>query len=219
MSLKKTLLVTCLLAVSGSAMAATTADLLVTGKIVPAGCDVTIGNGAPLDLGDINVADLNPDHDQPTPLSNRAVAYNVTCTGPVALSTSWVDNKEGDGTYPAPGHPNYFSLGKDAADAPIGHLWFQHGGGASVAVTGNGAETHANVITSTNGVDWFDATYGQASKTQVNSFAPVGETTPAAYTTYSGRFTLKPQIAPVNTLDLSTALTIEANATMELTYL
>ncbi len=77
-------------------------------------------------------------------------------------------------------------------DAPIGHLWFQHGGGASVAVTGNGAETHANVIMSLNGVDWIDAVYGQASKTWVNSFAPVGETTPAAYTTYSGNFVLNP---------------------------
>ena len=219
MSLKKTLLVTCLLAVSGSAMAATTADLMVTGKIVPAGCDVTIGNGAPLDLGDINVADLNQDHDKPTTLANRGIGYSITCTGPVVLSTSWVDNKEADGIYPINGNHNLFSLGKDTADAPIGHLWFQHGGGASVAVTGNGAETHANVIMSLNGVDWTDAAYGQASKTWVNSFAPVGETTPAAYTTYSGNFVLKPQIAPVNTLDLNTALTIDANATMELTYL
>jgi len=37
LSLKKTLLVTCLLAVSGSALAANKADLLVIGKIVPAG--------------------------------------------------------------------------------------------------------------------------------------------------------------------------------------
>ena len=218
MSLKKTLLVTCLLAVSGSALAATKADLLVTGKIVPAGCDVTIGNGAPLDLGDINVADLNPEHDKVTALPNRQVAYNVTCTGPVALSTSWVDNKDGDGTHPGPNN-NYFSMGKDAAGSPIGSLWIQHGGGASVVVTGNGAETHANVIASDNGIDWRDNVYGAASKTQVNSFAPLGETTPAAYTTYSGRFVLKPAIAPVNTLDLSTALTIDANATMELTYL
>lgn len=217
LSLKKTLLVTCLLAVSGSALAANKADLLVIGKIVPAGCDVTIGTGAPLDLGDIHVADLNPDPDKPTPLANRSVPYSLTCTGPVAISTRWLDNNEAHGTHPV--SHNFFSLGKDASDAPIGHLWIQHGGGASVAVTGNGAETHANVITSVDGIVWTDATYGQASKRQVNSFAPAGEMTPAAYTTYSGRFVLKPQIAPTSTLDLNNALTIDASATMEVTYL
>ncbi len=218
MNIKKTLLATCLLAASANALAATTADLKVTGKVVPASCDVTIGTGAPVDLGDIQVSALNTDPDKPTALTVPAVPYNITCTGPVAISTSWVDNQEADGTYPATG-VNLFSLGKDAADAPIGHLWIQHGGGASVAVTGNGAETHANVITSVDGIVWTDASYGQASKRQVNSFAPAGEMTPAAYTTYSGRFTLKPQIAPTSTLDLNNALTIDASATMEVTYL
>jgi len=218
MNIKKTLLATCLLAASANALAATTADLKVTGKVVPASCDVTIGTGAPVDLGDIQVSALNTDPDKPTALTVPAVPYNITCTGPVAISTSWVDNQEADGTYPATG-VNLFSLGKDAADAPIGHLWIQHGGGASVAVTGNGAETHANVITSADGITWVDSSYGQASKTQINSFAPAGASTPAAYTTYSGRFTLKPSIAPVNELDLSTSLNINANATMELSYL
>ncbi|AMB79683.1 DUF1120 domain-containing protein [Pseudomonas paraversuta] len=218
MNIKKTLLATCLLAASANALAATTADLKVTGKVVPASCDVTIGTGAPVDLGDIQVSALNTDPDKPTALTVPAVPYNITCTGPVAISTSWVDNQEADGTYPATG-VNLFSLGKDAADAPIGHLWIQHGGGASVAVTGNGAETHANVITSADGITWVDSSYGQASKTLINSFAPAGASTPAAYTTYSGRFTLKPSIAPVNELDLSTSLNINANATMELSYL
>ena len=217
LSLKKTLLVTCLLAVSGSALAANKADLLVIGKIVPAGCNVTIGTGAPLDLGDIQVSALNPDPDKPTSLTVPSVPYNITCTAPIAISTSWVDNQEADGTFlPS---PNHFSLGKDASDAPIGYLWIQHGSGASVAVTGNGAETHANVITSANGITWTNSPYGQASKTHRNSFAPVGASTPEAYTTYSGRFVIKPSIAPVNDLDLSTSLNINANATMELSYL
>ena len=78
---------------------------------------------------------------------------------------------------------------------------------------------HANVITSVDGIVWVDAGYGQASKRLVNSFAPVGEMTPTAYSTYSGRFTLKSQIAPTSTLDLNNALTIDASATMEVTYL
>ena len=218
MNIKQTLLATCLLAASANALAATTADLKVTGKVVPASCDVTIGTGAPLNLGDIQVSALESDPAKPTPMPNATLPYNITCTGPVAISTSWVDNQEADGTYPAAGN-NLFRLGKDAADAPIGSLWIQHGGGAIVAVTGNGTETHANVITSADGITWVDSSYGQASKTQMNSFAPAGATTPAAYTTYSGNFTLKPQIAPVDTLDLSTSLNINANATMELNYL
>ena len=217
MNIKKTLLATCLLAASANALAATTAELKVTGKVVPASCDVTIGTGAPIDLGDILISALNPDPDKPTALTVPTVPYNITCTGPVAISTSWVDNQEADGTS-APS-PNYFSLGKDASDTPIGHLWIQHGAGGSVAVTGNGTETHANVITSANGITWANSSYGQASKTHINSFAPVGASTPEAYTTYSGRFTLKPSIAPVNDLDLSTSLNINANATMELSYL
>ena len=218
MNIKQTLLATCLLAASANALAATTADLKITGKVVPASCDVTIGTGAPLDLGDIQVSALESDPTKPTPMPNATLPYNITCTGPVAISTSWVDNQAADGTYPS-SNPNYFSLGKDAADAPIGHLWIQHGGGASVAVTGNGTETHANVLASADGITWVNSQYGQASKTQMNSFAPAGATTPAAYTTYSGNFTLKPTIAPVNDLDLSTSLNINANATMELSYL
>ena len=217
MNIKQTLLATCLLAASANALAATTADLKVTGKVVPASCDVTIGTGAPLNLGDIQVSALNPDPDKPTALPQPSVPYNITCTGPVAISTSWVDNQEADGTYLT--SQNFFSLGKDASDTPIGHLWIQHGAGGSVAVTGNGTETHANVITSANGITWANSSYGQASKTHINSFAPVGASTPEAYTTYSGRFTLKPTIAPVNDLDLSTSLNINANATMELSYL
>ena len=217
MNIKKTLLATCLLAASANALAATTADLKVTGKVVPASCDVTIGTGAPLDLGDILISALNPDPDKPTALNVPAVPYNITCTGPVAISTSWVDNQEADGT--ALPSPNHFSMGKDASDAPIGYLWIQHGAGGSVAVTGNGTETHANVLASADGITWVDSQYGQVSKTHMNSFAPTGVSTPAAYTTYSGTFTLKPQIAPVDTLDLSTSLNINANATMELNYL
>ena len=217
MNIKQTLLATCLLAASANALAATTADLKITGKVVPASCDVTIGTGAPLDLGDIQVSALNPDPDKPTALTVPAVPYNITCTAPIAISTSWVDNQEADGTFlPS---PNHFSLGKDASDAPIGYLWIQHGAGASVAVTGNGTETHANVLASADGITWVDSQYGQVSKTHMNSFAPTGVSTPAAYTTYSGTFTLKPQIAPVDTLDLSTSLNINANATMELNYL
>ena len=218
MNIKQTLLATCLLAASANALAATTADLKITGKVVPASCDVTIGTGAPLDLGDIQVSALESDPTKPTPMPNATLPYNITCTGPVAISTSWVDNQAADGTYPGAGN-NLFSLGKDAADAPIGHLWIQHGGGASVAVTGNGTETRANVLASADGITWVDSQYGQASKIHMNSFAPAGATTPAAYTTYSGNFTLKPQIAPVDTLDLSTSLNINANATMELNYL
>ena len=217
MNIKQTLLATCLLAASANALAATTADLKVTGKVVPASCDVTIGTGAPLNLGDIQVSALESDPAKPTPMPNATLPYNITCTGPVAISTSWVDNQEADGT--ALPSPNHFSMGKDASDAPIGYLWIQHGAGGSVAVTGNGAETHANVITSANGITWANSSYGQASKTHINSFAPVGASTPEAYTTYSGRFTLKPTIAPVNDLDLSTSLNINANATMELSYL
>ena len=217
MNIKQTLLATCLLAASANALAATTADLKITGKVVPASCDVTIGTGAPLDLGDIQVSALESDPTKPTPMPNATLPYNITCTGPVAISTSWVDNQEADGT--ALPSPNHFSMGKDASDAPIGYLWIQHGSGASVAVTGNGAETHANVITSAGGITWTNSSYGQASKTHINSFAPVGASTPEAYTTYSGRFILKPSIAPVNNLDLSTSLNINANATMELSYL
>ena len=217
MNIKQTLLATCLLAASANALAATTADLKVTGKVVPASCDVTIGTGAPLNLGDIQVSALESDPAKPTPMPNATLPYNITCTGPVAISTSWVDNQEADGT--ALPSPNHFSMGKDASDAPIGYLWIQHGAGGSVAVTGNGAETHANVITSANGITWTNSPYGQASKTHRNSFAPVGASTPEAYTTYSGRFVIKPSIAPVNDLDLSTSLNINANATMELSYL
>lgn len=219
MNIQKTLLLTGLLVVSGGAFAAKTAELSVSGTIKPGSCDVIINGGAAVALGDIPVSQLNSDPAQPTVLPTVTAAFTINCTGPMVVGTSWVDNKLADGvSAPGDGH---FSLGKDSANAPIGHLSIQHGAGNSVAVTGGvgGAANTRVMSTSDSGTTWIDTTAGGASKTLTNGYVLATDAAPIAHETYSGSFNLLPVIAPKNSLSLSSDLDISASATVQVKYL
>ncbi|WP_133624859.1 DUF1120 domain-containing protein [Erwinia sp. LJJL01] len=71
---------------SGQAMASSSANLQVTGKLVPSACDVTVGGGGQgIVFGDIDVAKLNKD--KPTELKDIAKKIAITVTCPEAAFT------------------------------------------------------------------------------------------------------------------------------------
>lgn len=215
MHLKKTLIFASLLAVSFSAVAATTADLRATGRILPGGCEVTLNGGAAVNLRTISAADLNPDPDAATRLAAVRVPFNITCLRPAIIATSWTDNHEAEGAYQPSAAT--FSLGQDAAGTPIGNLRITHG--PAIPVTG-GVSSTAKSLTSTNGIAWDFSITGQIVKTGMIGYGVVGgPNIPAAFQTYGGELVLTPTIAPVNTLDMSSTLNIEASQTIELRYL
>ncbi|OKA19438.1 hypothetical protein BOH74_17620 [Pseudomonas versuta] len=91
--------------------------------------------------------------------------------------------------------------------------------GPTIPVTG-GISSIAKSLTSTDGIGWDFSIVGQIVKTGMIGYGVVGgPNTPAAFQTYGGELVLTPTIAPVNTLDMSSTLNIEASQTIELRYL
>lgn len=85
---KITVLVASILGViaSGQAMASSTANLQVTGKLVPSACDIAVGDGGQsIAFGDIDVGKLNKD--KPTELKDIAKKIAITVSCPEAAFT------------------------------------------------------------------------------------------------------------------------------------
>ncbi|WP_187498911.1 DUF1120 domain-containing protein [Erwinia aphidicola] len=71
---------------SGQAMASSTANLEVTGKLTPSACDITVGSGGEgIAFGDIDIGKLNKD--KPTELKDIAQKIAITVTCPEAART------------------------------------------------------------------------------------------------------------------------------------
>jgi len=208
----KTLIAVALLAASASAMAANTAELTVTGKVLPTACTPEFANKGVVDYGDMFHGDLNADPTQSTTIASKNLAFTINCTSATPIATTWVDNKPEHNDNAA--HNNYFGFGKDASDQPIGRLWVQIPGSKA---QGDGEEV--DVIHSLDKTTWDKNAYGQVSKVHFTSFAAVGETTPKAFKTYSGNLQLKPTVRPTETMDMSGALEIDSSLTMEVIYL
>ena len=91
--------------------------------------------------------------------------------------------------------------------------------GPTIPVSG-GVSSSAKSLTSTDGIGWDFSITGQILKTGMIGYGVVGgPNIPAAFQTYGGELVLTPTIAPVNTLDMSSTLNIEASQTIELRYL
>ncbi|WP_277962013.1 DUF1120 domain-containing protein [Pseudomonas sp. RIT-To-2] len=207
----KSLIAVCLLAASSAAMAATTAELTVKGQVVPTACEPSFANAGVVQY-QLSHGDLNPDATLPTSLQTKSLGFTIQCTSATPVATTWVDNKPEHNDNPA--HANYFGFGKDANGDPIGRLWVQHPGSKAF-----GDNQPVDVIHSTDKTTWSKNNYGQVSKQHFTSFAAEGETTPGAYSVYSGDIQLKPTIRATEQMDMSGALEIDSSLTMEVVYL
>ncbi|WAH60140.1 DUF1120 domain-containing protein [Pseudomonas silvicola] len=207
----KSLIAICLLAASSAAMAGTTAELTVTGSVVPTACEPSFQNAGKVEY-QLSHADLNADPTASTTVASKNLNFSINCTSATPVATRWVDNKPEHNDNAA--HINYFGFGKDVNGEAIGRLWVQH---PQSKALGDGQPV--DVIHSTDKTNWAKNGYGQISKQHFTSFAAEGETTPKAFTTYTGTLQLKPTIRPSEQLDMSGALEIDSSLTMEVVYL
>lgn len=123
MTVMKTLLTTAVVfAIAPSAMAASSTDLTVTGKIVPASCGLSLSSPE-LNYGKISASDLDPD--KATKLAKKAYTLDVTCNGDTQFALQPVDNRinsvvpVGESSVGLPPRP-HFGLGFTPANEPIG---------------------------------------------------------------------------------------------------
>ena len=116
---------------------ANSADLLITGKLVPPSCTPTLSGGAVIDYGDIQVSELGTN--AATTLEDRKVSLTVTCLEETALGIRITDARSESKplliteipmpTNPAGSHAVAFSnnqtmgLGNDVAMGKLGVWW------------------------------------------------------------------------------------------------
>ncbi|MDR6165560.1 DUF1120 domain-containing protein [Pseudomonas fluorescens] len=204
----KALLAALTLASASSAFAAATADLRITGTITPAACTPVFAKGGVVDYGNIAAETLSST--SITKLSKEYLTYTITCDAPVAIGTSWVDNRADAGGNGS----DSFGLGKQGSK-DIGFYQIRHVIGIANA---DGAD--ADNVYSEAGSAWkrYNNEWVRSDNGQIVSFAPTGTLTPFAYTTYSGVLEIQASIFEANSLDMTSAIDFDGLATMEVVY-
>jgi hypothetical protein len=204
-----------------SAAHAQSADLLVTGSIVPAAaCNVSLGGG-PLDLGTITREMLNPDPSRPTSLEERTLKTLVDCASPARFAFVIREARGGD-----PAMPEVFKMyGQDGVSNPA-RLFLLFDAQSTMIDGVQGYATGSNQGTT----DLANATWGPATPFEENlpitngryavGFVRNAGSTDAPGTIRNLRVDLlvRPEINPVNELDLSGEIAFGSDIGMEISY-
>lgn len=198
-------------------VAASNVDLRVVGSILPdAACAMTIGSGA-VNLGRINLSDLNADPTKPTHLGERAVKMEIHCASKTryALLLSSTSQAGGEG----------FDLGLvSAADqSKVGSLNVLFDGGAALVEGARGYYTAAEAGDLAH-TSWGPSTNStvllQTGRLAMGFVTTHGSTeAPPPIKDASTRLLVRPWIKPSNELDLSNEITFSGDMTFELRYL
>ncbi|WP_073524211.1 DUF1120 domain-containing protein [Pseudomonas fluorescens] len=197
-----------LLAMSTSALAASSVDLTVKGLITPSACAPGLSSGGLVDHGKVAAKDLKPDHW--TLLGNHTLQLSITCDAPTLLALKGTDNK-GDAADPM----NTYGLGL-VSGKKLGGYTLSLGNpvadGATIAV----------IESSDNGLTWRETVPGDAWPiTYHASFGDrsSGSWAPSPVQQVTADLLVQTLIAPTAGMDLSAEVPINGSATLEVKYL
>ncbi|KVM82010.1 hypothetical protein WJ60_24885 [Burkholderia ubonensis] len=210
-----------LLAVASStafAAAAPTAELKVTGQIVPAACTIKLDGSA--DYGNQIAAHLASD--KTTPLDEKDVSLAINCDADAKLALSVVDNRAdtapaGLGTgntvlgVSAPPDANFFGLNTSGGKKV---------GGYAVqlkSVTVDSATT--DVLASSDQKTWSKSANALLDPAKTVSWAASGKTDPLAGKTVAGTLAVQAVIDKGSNLDLKNPIKLDGSATLTVDYL
>jgi type 1 fimbria pilin len=198
------------------AMAADTADLQVTGSIIPSACTPTLSKDA-LDLGNIKYQDLSPT--VATSLPEVQATLRVQCDGPQVTAVKMTDNRKGSA---------YVWLSSDP-DADNGLGFASDGttklGGYEVQARGSNATRDgapATLLEGTDDAEWVAIDEGgnvylePAASITVSGPTPA---TPAAATEWTVDLGVIAHIAPRVDLSLTEDASLDGSVTFSLVYL
>ncbi|MCA8355075.1 DUF1120 domain-containing protein [Burkholderia cepacia] len=195
------------LVVAGYAQAQT-AEIKVTGKIIPDACQLAIGNGGVYDFG--NIASDKLSQDATTTLDAKTQSVAISCNAAAKVALNVRDNRSGTAAG-GKGDDYEFGLGKEKA------------GYYTLALNKAVGDSNAlDVLAAPAGSDaWaLDSTGSMTSGAARKSFSESGSTAPGAYKTISADLTVTPTINKLSELDLSNGgVALDGSATLELTYL
>lgn len=149
--MKQFLMVSALaLAAMGPAMAASSVDVNVKGRITPAACTPALSNAGVVDHGKISRKDLDP-HNKPTALPVATLQLRVDCSAPTLIAIKSHDNRAGSSGEESIGQSN-FGLGLVNGDTKVGWYLLKT---ANALADGVGRP----MIESNDGAAWSDATH------------------------------------------------------------
>ncbi|KVM62875.1 hypothetical protein WJ60_17435 [Burkholderia ubonensis] len=210
-----------LLAVASStafADAAPTAELKVTGQIVPGACKINLSHS--VDYG--NILNARLDNDKTTALGEQDVPLTITCDAASKLALSVVDNKTG--TTPADLGKGTTVLG--VSDLPDGNF-FGLGASNSKNIGGYAVQLKdvtvdskgTDVLDSSNHTSWTKSAHALLDPAKWVSWATTGTTAPLAGTTIAGTLAVQAVIAKKTSLDTANPLKLDGSATLTVNYL
>ena len=199
-----------LISVAPAALAASSADLTVTGLITPQACTPSLSNGGVIDNGKISAKDLNPDTN--TLVGTHPLQLSVTCSAPIAIALYGIDNKASSSLA-----DNYFGLGFTDTGEKIGIF-----GARIISATADGSTIKPIRSTDISAPrPWWEPAHlmGKGEYTSVGTGVPGGRHIPSPVQNLTMDLDVDTYIAPANSLTLTDEVKIDGSATFELTYL
>lgn len=186
------------------ALAASSTDLTVTGVITPKACTPSLSGGGLVDVGKVEVKDLNPT--RYTIVGEQPMQLTVACDAPTPFAINAIDNKAGTSS-----SDSYFGLGLTSNNEKIGYFTPLI---KSALADGQPAQSIKSID---NGASWIRI--AQILKNSLTSTSAVGTLIPIAVKDLTVELTIQTLIARADSLTLTDDVAIDGSATFEMKYL
>lgn len=200
---------------SGTARAASTVDLAVTGLITPMACSPLLSSGGLVDFGKISRNDLNLTNG--TRLPHKYLTLTVSCNAPGRFALRMRDNRDGTA------HVNseiFYGLGLDTSGNKIGVYSVSFD--PKQTVVDDLAVVYGTEST-TGGLAWRTANLNpiDIGSRSLLGFTDVAGSTagPSAIQTLTSTLKLEATLNARQNLDLSVETPMDGSATLEVVYL
>lgn len=213
--MRKALIALPLLALPSLALAASSVELAIAGRIIPAACTPLLSSNGVVDFGKISQQDLN--QDRGTRLPARDLQLTLDCNGPVRFALRMRDNRDGTATVNS---EIYYGLNLDPSGNRIG-LYSVVFDPTRTQVEGV-SEVYGTEST-TGGLAWRSANRNPidiGARSFLGFTDTNGSTTgPSALTHLDSTLKLEAVLNAKQNLDLSTEVALDGAATLEVIYL
>ncbi|MGY2259737.1 DUF1120 domain-containing protein [Pseudomonas sp. SDO55104_S430] len=194
-----------LLAFTPVVLAASSADLSVTGSITPSACAPTLSGGGIIDHGKLTSKNLA--QTLPTRLPPGEMQLQVVCEGPTLFTLTTLDNRSGTSAV----NPNYHGLGTVNEDQNLGSV------GLGVFEPRADNNPVITIMSRDNGANWAPSSY--LGHSGLTAFANAADPrTPIPLQTLSASLRANTIIAPAKDLTLLDELAIDGHVTLQITY-
>lgn len=208
------------LAVGSSAVMAVgknTAELRVTGKIIPVSCDVNLDD-AVIDYGVIRSGELSDTAYNPR--GEKTTGFEIACSAATKFGLAFTDNRAASkvpgildvlgGTYPE--EQNY-GLGGENGNMV---------GGYSVAVRnlqGDGTKNLNSILSVDGGTNWQANSQGRIAQTPTLHSWALTANAPESIARLTGVLSVNAVINKADDLDLTGEVNLDGNTTLEIRYI